>query len=377
MGSFTLCLRLLSLCWLAVSDEVVQPNTASGHDNCSSTVLGFVEAFEKVSSLQGVATKLLNKTQDQCKSNKCPQVNLGSSCQHQSIDDIRCNMKDIYSTRIDVGTDDVCTPGCDDWPCKAACQGIDVGICYGADWLLCKFGCLGISSCVHKCEHAIVDPCKKKLIDECSDKCEHAFHQCYDKCEEALTLKVSLDFERLDRVVTSMSVPSLNAICIGDGLYSPLKFQATAAIRISDADLSLTVHASDVGTSTTNAVDLHNIDFTLDVPLSGELDCISHPQRVSMNIGQLTVPSFKFDVNVQLDHIIQTLTEIACASLTVCTDAIKGKISKLIKDEISKEFAEVPKVLQPAIQHLFSNLKCPHMAKANVSARNADVLLLV
>ena len=55
--------------------------------------------------------------------------------------------------------------------CDLTCEGIDTDICKGSKWILCKAGCLGIKSCVHKCEKKIVDPCKHNLVDKCEDKC--------------------------------------------------------------------------------------------------------------------------------------------------------------------------------------------------------------
>jgi hypothetical protein len=47
---------------------------------------------------------------------------------------------------------------------------------------LAQAGCLGLKSCVHKCEHKLVDPCIQKLVNECDDKCRKTI---IDPCETA------------------------------------------------------------------------------------------------------------------------------------------------------------------------------------------------
>jgi hypothetical protein len=347
---------------------VTASDTAGG--NCTDPIIKTVEWYFKAPDLKGVANTLLGKVQADCKAGGgglCERVDVSSDCKNQSINDINCEMKNIFSTSVKLGTDDICDAGCDDWPCKAGCNGLDTGICYTSDWILCKAGCLGISSCVHKCEHAIVDPCKQKLIDDCSKKCEATFSKCKSACLSKLTMQISGDFERLQNAITSMSISTLDVNCShGWGIPPPLEFQSKAAVSINGAALDLKVHISDVGIDTTTAVNLQKIAMTLAVPLSGDLKCelLSSSDHVTVQVGQPTVTDFNLDVDLTLDKTLDTIAAVACADLPFCKDAIKKQISSTIKSQIE---SQVPKQiaanLQPALQKTVSQLKCPKLEK--------------
>jgi len=286
----------------------------------------------------------------------------------------------VISTSVKLGTSDICNAGCADWPCtagcsdwecKAGCQGIDVAICTGGDYVLCKGGCFGISSCVHKCEHAIVDPCKNQLINACSHKCEAAFGKCKSKCETAfgkckskcdaaLTMQIQVDFERLQHAVSSMSVSTLNVNCTGNGITSALSFQSDASIHFSNVALSLKAHITDAGITTNNDINLENVAFTLAVPLSGYLDCGIWTHNISMSAGKPTVLDFNLDVHTQLDKTLATLAAIVGGPVGVI--GVKDKIASAIKSRIMAEVpAQVAKNLQPVLQKLLSELKCPRL----------------
>lgn len=345
---------------------------------CSNAATYIIEKAFGVSSIQGIAVKLLGKVQDECTANKCPEVNVASNCKSQSLDDINCEMKDIFSTSLKLGTDDICNAGCDDWPCKAGCNGIDTAICKTSDWVLCKAGCLGISSCVHKCEHAIVDPCVHELIDKCSQKCEVAFGNCKTECDKKLTMQISGDFERLQRVITSANVSSLDLNCSGNGITSALSFGGNVALQVHNAALSIKVHTSDAGISTTNTVDLDTIALTVSAPISGIFDChvLFHDKdNLTMTVGQAVVSSLNLDVDLKLDKTLDTIAAVVCAGLPFCKDAIKSKIAKIIKDEIVKQVPpQVASHLQPVLQKLASELRCPKLPDAKADA-SADLIV--
>lgn len=333
-------------------------------DTCNNPLVKIIETAFNASDPFDLAHKVLSSIQTACAAGNplCPRINY-RGCKNQSVDDIHCELLDIFSASEDIGGDAVCDVGCDDWPCKAACQGIDVGICFGADWILCKAGCLGISSCVHKCEAAIVDPCKQKLITDCSDKCEAAFADCKIKCKKELSLDVSGNFERLHRLLSSMRVDRLDLACEGSGILNPLFINATIAIGLGDVALDLQVKLEDAGITSTNALGLHAITLDLEVPFQAELLCNRHTQMMNFTIGAPSLMGFDLDVDLKLDDWISTLVTVFCLGLPFCKDAIKDGLSSTLKKVL---VGEVPGFAATAVGEVLRELArqatCPSSA---------------
>lgn len=332
--------------------------------NCSNAFTGLVERFLGVSSLQGIASTLLGDVQKSCTSGSCPRVDISSDCKEQSINDVNCDMKGIFSTNVKLGTDEICDAGCSDVPCTVGCKGLDKGICYSSDWILCKAGCLGIHSCVSKCEHAIVDPCVDKLVNDCNKECTSTMDKCKAACTSKLTLQISGDFERLQNIVTSMSVPTLDVNCSTLVLFgsSPLYFQAKAVVHISNVALSLKIHTLDAGISTTNSIDLQNVEATAVVPFSGVTDCFPSGHSINTTLEQISVTDFNLDVDLKLDSTLDTIASVVCADLPFCKDAIKKEITSTAKDEIVKEVPrQVTSQLTPVFQKMLNIMHCPKL----------------
>lgn len=214
-----------------------------------------------------------------------------------------------------------------------------------------------------------MDPCKQTLINKCSSKCEDTFHKCKAACENSLTMRISADFERFQRMITSMAVSNLDATCAGNGITSALSFQANASIHISNAALNLKVHTLDAGIATSNVVDLQKVAFTLAVlPLSGSMDCFVG-NNITMNVGKVEIADLDLDVNLQLDSTLATIAAVVCADLPFCKAAIKNKISSVIKDEIIKAVpTQVAKQLQAIFPKLASALQCPSFGVTKAGA---------
>lgn len=335
------------------------PQHAGAH--CTSPLLDVVLPFIGASSLNYLPGALLGKLQNKCADGHCPTVPM-KGCDVQSVDDLNCETPEIFSDGIKLGTDTICDAGCDDWPCKAGCDGLDVGICEGADFVLCKVGCLGIKPCVHNCEKAIVDPCKKKLINECSDNCEEAFHNCKSNCKKALTMEISADFVRLRRAVSSLSVADFQVDCSGNGVFKPLTFNATTSVHIDDGALELRVHTKDAGISSTNGISIDHLKLTLDLPISGSVQCGPFAHNIEITVGQSSVADFDLDVEMDLDKTLKTISSVICLNLPFCKDAIKDAISKGIRNNIHDKVPEaLAKEIAPMLQELANQAKCPHM----------------
>lgn len=326
--------------------------------SCATPLVRIIETWYRTSTLDDLARHFLADVQDKCKDGKCPRVAVGK-CQNESADDINCPMK-VAEEKVKLGTDAICDAGCNDWPCKAGCEGVDVGICYGADYVLCKAGCLGISSCVHKCEHAIVDPCKQKLIHECEDKCEAAFRDCKDKCEKSLTMEIGVEFDRMQRAVTSLVIDSLDVNCTGNQiLKDPLFFNASAILKLGDVALELKVHTMDAGISSINGLTLDKVMLTTKLPFSGNMNCVLSDEML-VNVGSVAITSLNLDVDLHLQSSVDKIVAVICADLPICKDAIKDAISKAIKDEIENQVPkQLAQQLTQILQGLAAKLECP------------------
>lgn len=317
-----------------------------------------IEKLFHASTPADVAQHLLTKVQDDCKGGKCPHVPVGT-CSDQSVDDIQCPMP-VADTSVKLGTDAICDTGCDDWPCKAACQGIDVGICYSADWVLCKAGCLGIPSCVHKCEKTIVDPCKTKLIHQCKDKCEAAFTKCKKQCEKTLTMDIGIEFDRMQRAVTSSSLSSLDINCSGNQLIAdPLLFNASMEFALGDVSVDLKIHTLDAGIRSTNGLTLDKIALVARLPFNGKMNCVFR-KEIDVHMGSVEITSLNLDVDLHLEKSLDTIVAVVCVGLPFCKDAIKKAISNTIKNEIEKQVPkQMAQQLTQVLQGLTSKLQCP------------------
>merc|ERR1712046_123864 len=135
---------------------------------------------------------------------------------------------------------------------------------------------------------------------------------------------------RLQRIITSMNVSSLDVNCSGNGITSALSFQANTALHVGDAALSLKIHTLDAGISTSNDINLEKITVTVAAPLSGYVDCGIMAHNITITVGQPSVTDFDLDVDLQLDKALQTIAAVVCADLPFCKDAIKSKLSSTI-----------------------------------------------
>jgi len=246
----------------------------------------------------------------------------------------------------------------------------DGNICYGADWIFCKAGCLGISSCIDKCEKALVDPCKKKLIDACDDGCETKFNKCHQKCEESLIMDIGIEVDRMQGALSSMSLTSLDVNCTGDQFSNiPMLFNASITPTLVDVMVDLKVHTKAAGISTTNGITLDKVTLTTNVPMTGKVNCVyADSKEMHINVGAVTIKALGLDVNLQLDKSLDTIVGVICVGLPFCTDAIKDAISKAIKVQIQTVLPkQIEQQLTQVLQGVTSKLQCPHiMGKQDV-----------
>jgi len=327
--------------------------------DCSSPLVDTALHLFNVSNIADLPGTLLKDIQGRCASGNCPNVTL-PGCDTESVDDLVCEVP-VFEVGVKIGTDTICDTACDDWPCKVGCQGIDVGICYGADFVLCKVGCLGITKCVDACEHTIVDPCKKTLIDECDANCEDAFSSCKTGCEKELTLDISAYFERLQHVVSSLAINEFDVDCAGNGLTSPLIFNASTSVGIEDLGLALKIHTKDVSIGTTTTVDLDHLKIDLSMPINGSVQCglLKRQKNIQIAIGDAHVDDFDLNLDVN-NNVFHTIASVVCLDLPFCKDAIQNAINDAIKraivDNVPDALAEA---IAPVLQGVVDVLECP------------------
>lgn len=349
----------------SVFSMVVLP-TLVGAD-CSSPLIDSVLHLFNVSSIEDLPATLIHDLQDRCVNGNCPNVTL-PGCGPQSLDEMVCEVP-VFDVGVKIGTDTICNTACDDWPCKVACQGIDVGICFGADFVLCKAGCLigGIFDhhCLEQCEATIVDPCKKHLIDDCSDGCERTFASCKAGCEKELTLDITAYFEKLEHVVSSLAINNFDLDCHGNGLTKPLIFSSNVSAGIEDLNMALKIHTKDVSIGTTTTISLEQLIVDLSMPLNGSVQC-GFKKNIDINIGETSIDNFdlNFDVN---NKAFSDIAAVICLDLPFCKnaiqDAIDGAIRLAIKDFVPPVLA---KVISPALQAAVDLLNCPKVEEDNL-----------
>jgi len=349
-----------------VISMAVLPNLVSA--DCSSPLIDKVVGIFNVSNIDDLPKALLDDVQNLCANGHCPNVTL-PGCGPQSIDDMVCEVP-VFDTGVKIGTDTICNTACDDWPCKVACQGIDVGICSGADFVLCKAGCIigGIFDhhCLEQCEKTIVDPCKKVLIDDCSDGCEKTFASCKSGCEKELTLDISAYFEELKNVVSSLAINNFGLDCHGNGLTKPLFLNASVSAGIESLDMALKIHTKDVSIGTTTTISLKQLKVELTLPFNGSIECGLFKKDIDIHIGDVSIDDFdlNFDVN---NKAFSTAAAVICLDLPFCKnaiqDAIDGAIKAAIKDIVPGVLA---KTIAPAIQAVVDLAKCPKLAEENL-----------
>lgn len=334
--------------------------------DCSSPLVDTVLHLFNVSNIGDLPETLLDDIQGRCTSGNCPNVTL-PGCGAQSVDELVCEVP-VFEVGVKIGTDTICDVACDDWPCKVACNGIDVGICYGADFLLCKVGCLGISKCVDKCEAAIVDPCKKHLIDGCSDGCEKAFSSCKSGCENELTLEITGYFERLEHVVSSLAIHKFDVDCHGNGLTSPLIFNASTSVGIEDLGLALKIHTKDVSIGTTTTVSLAHLKVDLSMPINGSVQCglLKRQKNIDIDVGDATVDAFDLNLDVN-NNALHTIASIVCLDLPFCKDAIQNAIDNAIQRVIVENVPDaLAQAIAPALQGAVDVASCPGSTEKSV-----------
>jgi len=327
--------------------------------DCSSPLVNTALKLFNVSSLADLPGTLLDDIQGRCASGHCPNITL-PGCGAESLDNLVCEVP-VFEVGVKIGTDTICDTACNDWPCKVACNGINTGICYGADFLLCKVGCLGIHKCVDACEHAIVDPCVKVLIDDCSSGCEKAFDSCKTGCEEELTLEITGYFEQLEHVVSSLAINNFDIDCTGNGLTKPLIFNASTSVGIEDLGLALKIHTKDVSIGTTTTVSLQHLKLGLSMPINGSIQCglLKRQKHIDILVGDASVDDFDLNLDVN-NNVFSTIAAVICLDLPFCKDAIQnaidGAIKKAIVDHVPDALA---KVIAPALNGAVGVLQCP------------------
>jgi len=327
--------------------------------DCSSPLIDSVLHLFNVSSIEDVPEVLLHDVQNKCASGNCT-VNL-PGCGAQSIDDLNCEVP-VFDVGVKLGTDTICDVACDDWPCKVACNGIDVGICWGADFVLCKAGCIvgGIFDhhCLAQCEATIVDPCKQHLIDDCSAGCEKTFASCKSGCEKELTMKITGSFERLEHVVSSLAINNFDLDCHGNGLTKPLVFNASVSAGIEDLGMALKIHTKDGIIGTTTTISLEHLKVDLTMPINGSVQC-GFRKNIDIHVGDTSIDAFdlNFDVN---NKAFSDIAAIVCLDLPFCKNAIQDAIDDAIQLAI-KEFVPpaLAKMISPAIQAVVDVVECP------------------
>jgi len=339
-------------------------------NGCDSPLIDTVLGLFNVSSIEDLPKTLVDDVQNLCANGHCPQVTL-PGCDTQSIDDVTCEVP-LFDVPVKIGTDTICNTACDDWPCKVACQGIDVGICWGSDFVLCKAGCLvgGIfeKHCVDKCEAAIVEPCKQHLIDDCSDGCEKVFASCKTGCEKELTLQITASFEHLAHVVSSLEVSNFDLDCHGNGLTKPLVFNATTSAGIESLDMDLKIHTKDLSIGTTTTISLQQLKTELTLPINGSIQCGLLPKQknIDIHIGDSVIDAFdlNFDVN---NKAFETAASIICLDLPFCKDIIQDAIDGALKDTIKLIVPGVmAKAIAPIMQPIVDKYaKCPKVVEEN------------
>jgi hypothetical protein len=269
----------------------------------------------------------------------------------------------VFDVGVKIGTDAICDTACDDWPCRVACQGIDTKICETSDYVLCKTGCkiggLFDHKCLEQCEHAIVDPCVKVLVDECNDGCESAFTSCKEGCDNELTLQITAYFERLEHVVSSLAINRFNVDCHGNGLTNPLIFDTNVSVGIEDLGLSLKLHTKDVSIGTTTTISLDQLKVELSLPVNGSVECGLFKKDIDIKVGDTSVDAFDLNIDVN-QKALQTIASIVCLDLPFCKDAIQDAIDGAIRQAIVDNVPPVlAKMVSSAIQGIVDVVQCP------------------
>jgi hypothetical protein len=327
--------------------------------DCSSPLVDKVLHLFNVSSIADIPEVLLDDIQGICANGHCPKVKL-PGCDAQSVDDLSCEAL-IVEEDIKIGTNAICDIACDGPDlalCKLGCHGVNSAICYTTDFVLCKVGCLGFKGCIHGCEHVFVDPCKKHLVDQCYDGCHNVFSACKNGCENELTLKIKVLFERLEHVISSLAIHNFDLDCQGNGLISPLKFNASASVGIENLGLGLKIHTADLSITTNTKIELDQLKLDLTMPVSGSLQC-GLKNDIDISVGDASVDAFDLNLDVN-NKAFRTIASIICLDLPFCKhgieDGINNAIKKVIVDTVPGALA---KVIAPSLQAVADVLKCP------------------
>lgn len=327
--------------------------------DCSSPLVDTVLRLFNVSSIDTLPETLLDDIQGKCESGNCPTVTL-PGCDAESVDDLVCEVP-VVEEDVKIGTDAICDIACDGPDlvlCKLGCGGIDASLCWGTDFVLCKVGCLGFRGCIHACEHAIVDPCKKHLVDQCEESCDNVFAACKNGCENELTLKINLLFERLEHVISSLAIHNFDLDCHGNGLISPLTFNLNASVGIENLGVGLKVHTKDLSIGTNTKIDLDQLKLDLTLPVSGSVQC-GFKNDIDITVGDASVDAFDLNLDVN-NKAFRTIAALICLDLPFCKhgieDGINNAIRKVIVDNVPKALA---KSIAPALQSVVDVAKCP------------------
>lgn len=271
-------------------------------DCTSSPLLNTALKIFGVDSIDDLPGAILNDVQTACANGNCPNVTL-PGCASESVDDLLCEVP-VFDTTVKLGTD-----------------------------VICDVACLPLFLIPH----------------------------CKEKCEKELSLEITGDFERLTHLVSSLVINQFDLDCQGNGLTSPLAFNASTVVGIQDLGLRLKIHTSDLGIGTTTTIDLSQLKVIVSLPLSGSVQCglLKRQKNITIEVGKAHVDSFDLNLDVN-NNAIHDVSKIVCLGLPFCEHTIQGAIDDAITLVINT-FAPgvLGRIITPVGQAVMDGLECP------------------
>lgn len=271
--------------------------------DCSSPLVDTALKYFGVDSIEDLPGTILNDVQTACTNGNCPNVTL-PGCASESVDDLLCEVP-VFDTTVKLGTDVICDVAC------------------FAPQLL--------------------------------------FPNCKADCEKELSLQITGDFERLSHLVSSLVINQFDLDCHGNGLTSPLAFNASTVVGIQDLGLSLKIHTLDLSIGTTTTIDLSQLKVIVSLPLSGSVQCglLKRQKNITIEVGEAHVDSFDLNLDVN-NNVIHDVSKVVCLGLPFCENTIQGAIDDAITLVI-KTFVpgELGKIITPVLQSVTDGLECP------------------
>jgi hypothetical protein len=171
-------------------------------------------------------------------------------------------------------------------------------------------------------------------------------------------MKISVLFERLEHVISSLAIHNFDLDCHGSGLVNPLEFTASASVGIEDLGLGLKIHTKDMSIGTNTKIDLDQLKLDLTVPVSGSLQC-GLKNDIDITVGDASVDAFDLNLDVN-NKAFRTIASIICLDLPFCKhgieDGINDAIKAVIKDLVP---GALLKIITPSLQAIADVAKCP------------------